>query len=232
MLTDIFSSFDSYEFNSIYLNTLIIFIPFLTMIFISSNLWLMSTRTNSSLKILINIIFNQLMRTNSNNLKGFSMMVSAMFILLILMNLSGMTPYVFSPSSHLMLTLNLGLPLWMSLMMSSFITNKKEFMASLLPDGAPMWLNPFLVIIETISIFVRPLTLSFRLAANMSAGHIVMSLLGIYGSSYMFTNSPMMLTMFLIIPGYIMFELTICLIQAYIFCLLISLYSDDHTTSH
>nr|UZT67856.1 ATP synthase F0 subunit 6 [Acanthobdella peledina] len=232
MLTDIFSSFDSYEFNSIYLNTLIIFIPFLTMIFISSNLWLMSTRTNSSLKILINIIFNQLMRTNSNNLKGFSIMASAMFILLILMNLSGMTPYVFSPSSHLMLTLNLGLPLWMSLMMSSFITNKKEFMASLLPDGAPTWLNPFLVIIETISIFVRPLTLSFRLAANMSAGHIVMSLLGIYSSSYMFTNSPMMLTMFLIIPGYIMFELTICLIQAYIFCLLISLYSDDHSTSH
>nr|UZT67778.1 ATP synthase F0 subunit 6 [Paracanthobdella livanowi] len=232
MLTDIFSSFDSHEFNSTYLDTTIIFIPSLMIIFISSNLWLLSTRANSLMKILLSVIFNQLMRTNSNILKGFSMMISSTFILLILMNMSGMLPYMFSPSSHLMLSLNLGLPLWLSLLMSSFLTNKKEFMGHLLPDGAPNWLNPFLVIIETISISVRPLTLSFRLAANMSAGHIVLGLSGIYGSSYMFTSNSMMYSMLLITPWYIMFELAICLIQAYIFCLLISLYSDDHTISH
>nr|YP_010584250.1 ATP synthase F0 subunit 6 [Theromyzon tessulatum]UZT67739.1 ATP synthase F0 subunit 6 [Theromyzon tessulatum] len=231
---DIFSSFDSYEFNSYpsIKNPIMLSMMIIMFTVLISSLWIKYNRLNSLLSYPMNLIYNQLSRTKSTNLKGFTIIVTILFILIIFINLTGMIPYSFSISSHLILTLSLGLPLWMTIISSSLNNNKKEFIASLLPDGAPDWLNPFLVLIETISIMVRPLTLSFRLAANMSAGHIVLGLLGIYMSAAM--NSSLMgsITLLMVSMGYIMFEFAICLIQAYIFCLLLSLYTDDHTSSH
>nr|QLY90271.1 ATP synthase F0 subunit 6 [Glossiphonia concolor] len=234
MLMDIFSSFDSYEFNSFSLvkNPILLMSMIILVLMLMSSMWLPSNRMNSSMIPMMNLIFNQLGRTKSTNIKGYSIMVSMLFMLIIFINLMGMIPYSFSISTHLILTLSLGLPMWLSIISSSVSNNKKEFIASLLPDGAPDWLNPFLTLIETISIMVRPLTLSFRLAANMSAGHIVLSLLGIYLSVAMnssFINSTILL---LLSTGYILFEFAICLIQSYIFCLLLSLYTDDHTSNH
>jgi ATP synthase subunit 6 len=84
------------------------------------------------------------------------------------------------------------------------------------------------VLIESTRIIVRPITLSFRLAANISAGHIVLGLVGIYAAAAI-TSSLLSTTLFILLSaGYILFEVAICLIQAYIFCLLLSLYRDDH----
>jgi ATP synthase subunit 6 len=99
----------------------------------------------------------------------------------------------------------------------------------LLPRGAPAWLSPPLVIIETIRILVRPLTLSFRLAANIRAGHIVLGLVNIY-LARAFSSFISFSTLLTIRVVYTLFEVGICLVQAYIFCLLLSLYSDDHTS--
>nr|YP_010713429.1 ATP synthase F0 subunit 6 [Alboglossiphonia lata]WDA96104.1 ATP synthase F0 subunit 6 [Alboglossiphonia lata] len=230
-MLDIFSSFDSYEFNSISIisNPIMITSMMILLALLFSPMWLSQSRVSTMMLSPINLMYNQLSRTQSKYLKGYTLTISMLFLVLIMINLMGMIPFSFSMSSQLMYTLALGLPLWMSLIISSMMKNKKEFMAKLLPDGAPDWLNPFLVLIETISISVRPLTLSFRLAANMSAGHIVLGLMGIYLSVAM--NSSIFNTMMLLMisSSYIMFELAICLIQAYIFCLLLSLYSDDHT---
>jgi F0F1-type ATP synthase membrane subunit a len=75
---------------------------------------------------------------------------------------------------------------------------------------------------------VRPLTLSFRLAANMRAGHIVLGLVGIYGAAAVLNPSSGTPLLLIVSIGYIIFEIAICIIQAYIFCLLLSLYADDH----
>lgn len=100
--------------------------------------------------------------------------------------------------------------------------------AHLLPEGAPTWLNPFLVLIESSSIVVRPITLSFRLAANIRAGHIVIRLIGIYASAAWFNRIVTIIILLLTTIGYILFEVAICIIQAYIFYLLLTLYSNDH----
>nr|ALS46287.1 ATP synthase F0 subunit 6 [Glycera fallax] len=169
-------------------------------------------------------------RTAGTHLKGFSNFITALFPMIITINLVGLLPYTFSFSSHLIFTFSLGLPLWLSLVISSATNNPKSFSAGLLPGGAPDWLNPFLVLIETISMLVRPITLSVRLAANMSAGHIVLGLIGVYASSALFlpTASPAV-TLMLIQILYTIFEMGICMIQAYIFCLLLTLYADDHS---
>ena len=157
-----------------------------------------------------------------------SSIVTTLFVAIIIINLMGIIPYSLSSSRHLIITLSIGLPIWLSIILSSFSYSPKKSIAHFLPAGAPEWLNPFLVIIETTRIIVRPITLSFRLAANMTAGHIVLTLIRLYCVGAIFSSTSSFLFLLTLSRGYIAFELAICLIQAYIFCLLLSLYSDDH----
>lgn len=163
------------------------------------------------------------------NIGGFINIVSGLFLFLIVINLSGLIPYVFSPTRHLAVSLSLGLPLWLSLIVSAVVYNPSSVIAGLLPMGAPAPLNPFLVIIETVSIMVRPITLSVRLTANIRAGHIVLTLIGNYLTASFFISSIFSIAFLVSIQIlYTIFEFGIRLIQAYIFCLLITLYSDEH----
>nr|YP_009020903.1 ATP synthase F0 subunit 6 [Metaphire vulgaris]AHM23785.1 ATP synthase F0 subunit 6 [Metaphire vulgaris] len=229
MMPDIFSSFDPHMYNTLFPTNSMFLITNMTLVLlIQTGYWMINTRQSTFIMPLKSTMFTQLGRTFSNQLKGSSSIISSTFIILIMVNLMGMIPYTFSTSSHLIFTLSLGFPMWLSFIMSSSLYSPKKTIAHLLPDGAPDWLNPFLVIIETTSIVVRPLTLSFRLAANMSAGHIVLSLVGIYCASAWFTSMFGTSMLILTTLGYVLFEFAICMIQAYIFCLLLSLYSDDH----
>jgi ATP synthase subunit 6 len=229
MITDIFSSFDPFVFRSLFpLNTMFLITNVVILILIQTTIWI-SINRNTGLKLpLSNIMYTQLSRTRSFRLKGFSLIISAVFLIIITINLIGLIPYIFRTSRHLVFTLTIGLPAWIRLILSRFIFRPKKTTAHFLPDGAPDWLNPFLVLIETTRVLVRPLTLSFRLAANISAGHIVLRLIGIYCSSAIFSRLLASVNLSIFIIGYVLFEIAICLIQAYIFCLLLSLYSDDH----
>ena len=231
MLTDIFSSFDPAT-SSIFttLPSPVFWITnLLFLITLLSTFWLHPSAISQLIFIPKQIINNQVQTTSGAHLKGFSNILSALFILIISLNLTGLFPYVFSTSRHLYFTLALAFPIWLRLILSSAINAPSTFLARILPGGAPDWLNPFLVLVETLRILVRPITLSFRLAANIRAGHIVLALIGIYASSAILSSLTSFLALATIQIIYIMFELGICIIQAYIFCLLLSLYSDDHS---
>lgn len=229
MILDIFSSFDPFSFNStIPSTTLFLYTNLLAIILIQSIFWTRSSRKIALLSPIFSLIFIQLTRTFIYNLKGIRSLVTPLFIIIISINLIGLIPYTFSLSSHLIFTLRFGLPLWLSIIISRFSKNIKASIAHFLPDGAPDWLNPFLVLIETTSIIVRPITLSFRLAANIRAGHIVLRLVGVYCATAWFNSIRATFILLATTLGYILFEIAICIIQAYIFCLLLSLYADDH----
>jgi len=229
MIPDIFSSFDPIIFKSwIPTITGLIISNLIILLLLKSSLSPWTCRIPATLFPIKETIVSQLLRTQSRILKGITLIISTLFTFIILTNLLGMNPYIFRLSRHLIITLSLGLPLWLGLILSSFIHAPKPSTAHFLPDGAPDWLNPFLVLIETTRVLVRPLTLSFRLAANITAGHIVLGLIGIYASAATLTSIPTSIILTLIRAGYILLEFAICLIQAYIFCLLLSLYRDDH----
>lgn len=229
MIPDIFSSFDPYRFNSINPSiSIFITINLLLIIIAQLSFWISHSRANSLMTPFILIINAQLTRTFINNLKGLRQVVTTLFFTIIIINLLGLIPYFFSTSRHLIFTLIFGLPLWLAIILSRFFKSIKKSIAHFLPDGAPDWLNPFLVLIETTRVTVRPITLSFRLAANIRAGHIVLGLIGIYCAAAWFNSLTGLTFLLLTTIGYILFEVAICLIQAYIFCLLLSLYSDDH----
>lgn len=229
MIRDIFSIFDPRNFTLLFPSTtLAIMLNIVLLVIVQPQIWKYGQRKRIIRYPIIEVMITQLSRTLSINLKGISSIVTALFITIIGINLIGIIPYSLSSSRHLILTLSIGLPIWLRIIISSFSFSPKKSVAHFLPDGAPEWLNPFLVMIETTRILVRPITLSFRLAANMTAGHIVLTLIRLYCVGAIFTSTTSFLFLLLVSRGYIAFELAICLIQAYIFCLLLSLYSDDH----
>jgi len=194
-----------------------------------SRYWVYSPRWVIIIHTFKDTISSQVFRSFGLNLGGFINVITGLFLFLIFLNLRGLIPYVFRPTSHLAVSLSLGLPLWLSLLVSGVFFSPSSVVAGLLPIGAPAPLNPFLVLIETVSIMVRPITLSVRLMANISAGHIVLTLVGNYITTRILTAG--LFSRFLLVSIqvlYSVFEFGIGVIQAYIFCLLITLYSDEH----
>ena len=194
-----------------------------------SSYWVHSPRWVMIIHTFKDTISSQVFRSFGLNLGGFINIVAGLFVFLIFLNLRGLIPYVFSPTSHLAVSLSLGLPLWLSLLVSGVFYRPPSVIAGLLPIGAPAPLNPFLVLIESVRILVRPITLSVRLMANIRAGHIVLTLVGNYLTARLLTLGLFSTVLLVSIQVlYSVFEFGIGVIQAYIFCLLITLYSDEH----
>jgi len=232
MASNIFSSFDPALFNHYpSFNTSLFWISsVIYTILMTRTYWTAPTRLTSIISAPIAFIYEQVSRTTGTHIKGFPSALRILFSIILIVNLTGIIPYIFSLSRHLIFTLSFALPLWFMLILSSMLYAPYTFFAGLLPSGAPDWLNPFLVLIETIRNLVRPITLSFRLAANITAGHIVLTLIGVYGRASIFRSMLSFVFLLSLQSFYILFELAICLIQAFIFCLLLSLYSEDHPT--
>lgn len=229
-MVDIFSAFDPAT-NSIFNSSPQLFwsMASVAALIIHPTIWLIPSRVQRLNTSLAALIHTQAQRTFLKNLKGSTTLLASLFILIILVNFLGVLPYMFRVSSHLIFALRLGLPLWISLIISGAVTSPSSAAAGLLPAGAPAWLNPFLVLVETLRILVRPITLSFRLAANMTAGHVIISLVGTYSAYALFLGPSLSLSFLLAVQtAYSIFEFGVCLIQAYIFCLLLSLYREDH----
>nr|UIF91933.1 ATP synthase F0 subunit 6 [Crenidorsum sp.] len=139
-----------------------------------------------------------------------------LFLYVLLCNILGLIPYVFACSSHFVFSISFGFPFWFGLMLLGWINFTNSMFSHLIPVGTPLVLISFMVLIETISNFIRPWSLSIRLMANMISGHLLMSLLGDCGFSVV-----------IIQLGLFGFEFFVCFIQAYVFSALLTLYSSE-----
>nr|UZN44221.1 ATP synthase F0 subunit 6 [Acharax sp. NY-2022] len=193
-------------------------------------LWIKKSRWELTTIFPMQFMGSQIMQSYSLNLGGLLCFVVSLFMMLLMMNMMGLLPYIFSSTSHLAVTFNLAFPIWLTLLISSIMKNPYHFTAALLPSGAPAILNPFLILVEMVSLSVRPITLAVRLTANMAAGHIVLGLVGTFLKSNIFLNN-ILVTLMLTITQvfYFLFEFGVSVIQGYIFCLLIILYATEHS---
>lgn len=175
-------------------------------------------------------IINNIQRLNkftqiNKSLLALPLFLFSLIFFIILINLSGLTPFVYRPSRSLWFARSIAVGFWGLLLISGVLFNPKESAAHLTPRGAPTALVSFLILIETVSILIRPLTLTIRLIANISAGHIVLSLIANCLTILNFSSSIIVL---LVSIFYNIFEVFVCFIQAYIFTLLVGLYSREH----
>ena len=134
-----------------------------------------------------------------------------------------MLPYIFSCSSHLSFTLLLGGASWLSHFSYNVSNYFSNLLSHLVPIGTPLFLIHFIVLVELISLIIRPLTLAIRLIANMTSGHLILSLISM---QLPLINSVLPL-FFVGLFSLIVLELGVRGIQAYVYGSLDSLYSKD-----
>ena len=159
--------------------------------------------------------------------------VLCLFIFIVMLNVMGLFPYVFTPTVHIVVTFGLSFSILMGVTLLGFITFKFNFLSILMPGGAPLVLAPFLILIETLSYMSRAISLGVRLAANLTAGHLLFAIISGFAFS-MLTNGLIVLSAFplLIMVFITILEMAVAVIQAYVFCLLTAIYLGDTVALH
>nr|NP_008501.1 ATP synthase F0 subunit 6 [Ixodes hexagonus]AAD05508.1 ATPase 6 [Ixodes hexagonus] len=219
-MMNLFSIFDPSTSSNLSLNWISIF----PMIFIiPSWFWAIPSRYQMMWKIIFSKILSEIKSNLSNKNQKFILLFISIFSSILLFNCLGLFPYIFTPTSHISLSMLMAFPIWMTLMIKGWVTSFNKMMTHLVPLGSPLLLTSFMVIIETVSNLIRPITLSIRLSANMISGHLLIHLL----SAIPF-NSPMMFPMiFPIMFTLMILESAVAIIQSYVFITLASLYTNE-----
>ncbi|YP_003162738.1 ATP synthase F0 subunit 6 (mitochondrion) [Enoplosus armatus] len=158
----------------------------------------------------------------------WALLFGSLMIYLISLNMLGLLPYTFTPTTQLSLNLGLAVPLWLATVLIGMRNQPTIALGHLLPEGTPTPLIPVLIIIETISLFIRPLALGVRLTANLTAGHLLIQLI----ATAVFVLLPLMpavsaITALLLLLLTLL-EIAVAMIQAYVFVLLLSLYLQEN----
>jgi ATP synthase subunit 6 len=157
------------------------------------------------------------------------------FVFILIINLFGLVPYTFSPTAHFALTFGLSTSIFVSTLIIGFRKFKLNYFSFLMTNGAPMVMSWFLVPIELISHVATALTLGLRLAGNITAGHLLFSILSSFAWQMLMAGG--------IIAVASIFPLVICLaitilemavsaIQAYVFVLLTVIYLNNAMHLH
>jgi F-type H+-transporting ATPase subunit a len=107
-----------------------------------------------------------------------------------------------------------------------------QFFRIFLPRGIPQWLVPLLVVIEILSFLIRPMSLAIRLFANMLAGHILLFIIAT--ASLVLAKSVFLLGFlpFSFILIFLVLEIGIAFLQAYVFTVLSSIYINEALQLH
>nr|WNH17075.1 ATP synthase F0 subunit 6 [Sargocentron punctatissimum] len=164
------------------------------------------------------------------NLGGhkWATLLTSLMIFLITLNMLGLLPYTFTPTTQLSLNMGLAVPLWLATVIIGMRNQPTHALGHLLPEGTPTLLIPILIIIETISLFIRPLALGVRLTANLTAGHLLIQLI----ATAAFVLLPLMPTVAILTATLLflltLLEVAVAMIQAYVFVLLLSLYLQEN----
>nr|APC60664.1 ATP synthase F0 subunit 6 [Phyllomys pattoni] len=206
----------------------ILIIMFPTILFPSPKR-LINNRVITLQQWLIKLILKQMMLMHNIKGRSWSLMIITLILFIGTTNLLGLLPHSFTPTTQLSMNLGMAIPLWAGAVILGFRHKTKMSLAHFLPQGTPITLIPMLVIIETISLFIQPMALAVRLTANITAGHLLMHLIGGATSALFSISPPAALTTFVILLLLTMLEFAVALIQAYVFTLLVSLYLHDNT---
>nr|ADL62659.1 ATP synthase F0 subunit 6 [Lasmigona subviridis] len=233
MLMDIFSSLDAGMYSNFSISGLVWLSGFMGLSIALMGVWVSVSSINVMFFSLIDVVLDLVKSCSGKFFGSFALGQVSLFMLIFIVNISGMIPNVFSPTSHLSLTLVLAMAIWFCLVLSGWTYSWKESASHLVPAGSPTGLIPLLVMIESVSILIRPITLGVRLAANITMGHLMLHVIGAYVVEFFYEISLIgSLLGSLVMWGYVIFEFAVSFLQAYVFVLLVGLYSSDHPMNH
>ena len=222
IIANLFSIFEPssriFNLSANWISTLLglIFVPYLY--------WASPSRWSLLWRKIIQTLHKEFKALLTSSHIGTSILFVRLFRLIVFNNFLGLLPYVFTRSRHIVITLSLSLPLWITLIIFGWLNHTQHIFAHLVPQGTPFVLIPFMVLIETIRNVIRPGTLAVRLAANIIAGHLLLTLLGNTGPSLSLSILSILIFSQILL---LILESAVAIIQSYVFAVLRTLYTRE-----
>jgi F-type H+-transporting ATPase subunit a len=166
----------------------------------------------------------------SEGMKFFPLIFS-LFMFICISNLIGIIPYTFTVSSHIIVTAALALLVFFTVLIYGVYKNGLKFFSIFVPHGVPGYILPLVMFIEILSFFLRPVSHSVRLFANMLAGHIALkvfagfvAMLGVSLGALGWAGGMLPLALTVALTA---LELLVAFLQAYVFAILTCIYLND-----
>lgn len=165
--------------------------------------------------------------------RKFFPFIFTLFMFILFSNLLGLIPYSFTTTSHIFVTFVLAFTVFIGVTIVGFVKHKLHFFSFFVPQGAPKIMYPLMIPIEIISYLSRPISLSVRLFANMTAGHTMLKVFAGFvfslGAATYGLGGILPIAMNVVLIG---FEVLVAFLQAYVFCVLTCLYLNDALHLH
>nr|WDE78256.1 ATP synthase subunit 6 [Empidonax flaviventris] len=207
---------------------ILISLLFPTLLYPSPNNRWITNRVSTLQLWFIQLTTKQLMTPLNKKGHKWALILLSLMVFLLTINLLGLLPYTFTPTTQLSMNLALAFPLWLATLLTGLRNQPSATLGHLLPEGTPTPLIPALILIETTSLLIRPLALGVRLTANLTAGHLLIQLISTATTvllSIMPAVSLLTTTILLLLT---ILEVAVAMIQAYVFVLLLSLYLQEN----
>lgn len=154
--------------------------------------------------------------------------VFTLFMFIFAGNLIGMVPYSFTFTSHLIVTFGMAVVVFVGVTIIGFMKHGLHFFSFFLPHGVPWFLAWLIIPIEILSYLSRPVSLSLRLFANMTAGHTMIKVF----AGFIFVLGVAGVAPLLMVVALTGLEIIIAFLQAYVFAILTCVYLNDAIHLH
>ncbi len=189
---------------------------------------LVPTRMQSLAEIFYDLIANMIRDNVGSGGRKYFPFIFTLFMFVLFCNVLGMIPGSFTVTSHLAVTFSLAAFIFIAVTIIGFATHGLHYLRMFFPHGAPLWTAVILVPVEIVSYLSRPISLSVRLFANMTVGHVLLKVIAGFVPALGIAG----LLPFAFLVPLSLLELFIAVLQAYIFTILTCVYLNDALHLH
>lgn len=189
---------------------------------------LIPTRVQSVVELLYELVQSMVRGTAGEAGMRYFPYIFTVFVFVLFANMVGMVPGAFTVTSHISITAAFALTIFITVTVIGFWKHGFRFLLNFWPSDAPLVLRPVVGLIEVISYFVRPVSHSIRLAANMLAGHAMLKVFAAFVPAMgVFGVLPLAMMV-----GVTALEFLVAFLQAYVFAILTCIYLNDALHTH
>jgi F-type H+-transporting ATPase subunit a len=201
------------------------------LLMLASGRQLIPGRLQSVAEISYEFVASTIRSTAGSEGMKFFPLIFSIFMFVCVSNLVGIIPYTFTVSSHIIVTAALALMVFFTVLIYGLYKNGMKFFSIFVPSGVPGYILPLVIFIEVLSFFLRPVSHSVRLFANMLAGHIALkvfagfvAMLGVSLGAIGWIGGVLPLALAIALTA---LELLVAFLQAYVFAILTCIYLND-----
>ena len=185
-------------------------------------------RLQSAAEVFYEVIANMVRDNVGQEGRRYFPFIFTLFMFILFGNVLGLIPGSFTFTSHIIVTFAMAIVIFIAVTVIGFAIHGLGFLRLFFPHGAPGWTAVILIPIELVSYLSRPISLSVRLFANMTVGHVLFKVLA--GFTIAMGIAGVVPLAFLV--GITALEFLVAVLQAYVFTILTCIYLHDAIHMH